>query len=56
MDTDSIKREVQALEDKRYQAMINKDIAALKAMFADSLGVHALKCVSLYQGAIPHRR
>ncbi len=35
MDKESNKGEIRALENQRYQAMINKDVAALEAMFAD---------------------
>ncbi len=37
MDAETVKNEIRALEEKRYQAMIALDYAGLEALLADSL-------------------
>ena len=37
MNSEEIKREIRTLENQRYQAMINKDVATLEKLFDDGL-------------------
>lgn len=37
MDVETVKREIRALEDRRYQAMIAKDLAVLGTFLGDTL-------------------